>query len=78
MKAEIQFIFFRVKWEIGPENIKYRKGKAECKFIKITYQSESDTEQHKMSVYLSWFTQNRYVPNFEQSRNSIYQTIYLA
>ena len=41
MKAEIQFLYiFRVKWEIGPENIKYRKGKAECKFIKINFKIE--------------------------------------
>ena len=43
MKAEIQFLYiFRVKWEIGPENIKYRKGKAECKFIKINFKIENE------------------------------------
>ena len=42
MKAEIQFLYiFRVKWEIGPENIKYRKGKAECKFIKLNDRSKN-------------------------------------
>ena len=49
MKAEIQFLYiFRVKWEIGPENIKYRKGKAECKFIKINFKIENGrSKRHK-------------------------------